>query len=116
MTTPQDTLDLPAAAELLHCGLRAVKKLVDDGELPALQINQKHTVLLRSDLLAYIAERGREQAADRRRRNIIPSQRKARRASSRPDLRRYELTTSGSQDLSRGGSNSGAASKGSDGP
>lgn len=114
MTTAPDTLDLPGAAELLHCGLRAVKKLVDDGELPALQINQKHTVMLRTDVLDFIAARARKQAEERRRAKPAPAPRASRPRRARPDLGRYELTTSGSQGQNHAGSNSGAASTSSD--
>ncbi len=93
-----ETLGLEQAATLLHLGLEAMKDLVREGAVPALQLNQKHTVLLRADLLAYVREEGRKQAEQRRRMrkggNTQPvdaaSSRTRRARAPKPDLSRYE--------------------------
>ncbi|QXQ03959.1 hypothetical protein KX724_07665 [Stenotrophomonas indicatrix] len=97
-----DTLGLEGAARMMRLGLEAMKELVDKGEIPAVRLNQKHTVMLREDLTDFLRTEGRRQAAERkevaiggqtaatssspsgakhgsRRRRLIP-----------PDLRAYE--------------------------
>ena len=96
-----ETLSLDEAATLLHLGLESMRELVERGAVPAVRLNQKHMVLLRTDVLDYVRTEGRRQAEERRR--IIKaggdtSQRAApgrRRPSVRtlPDLTRYESTT-----------------------
>lgn len=61
-----DTLDLKGAAEYLHLGVRATRKLFEDGELPGLSTNQKHCVFLRADLEEYVRTTARRQAEQRR--------------------------------------------------
>lgn len=98
-----DTLDLEQAAKLMRLGQDATKDLIDKGELAALICNQKHVVLLRSVVLDYIAEEGRRQAEERRRKaKGHASQPEAPKGAGKPrgrarqalpDLGRYELTT-----------------------
>ena len=101
-----DTMDLQQAADFMKCGLRAMRKLVDNGAVPALQINQKHTLLLRADLISYVREQGRAQAAKRRARKVgtpapgtirIVNAPRHRRGSKgpKPDLDAYEVTAGG---------------------
>ena len=96
-----DTLDLSQAAELLHIGFKAMKELVDTGEVPALSCNQKHCVLLREDLISYVREQGRKQADKRRQRKqqaAIPTPAVGRRRGGKtamPNLDAYEVTTVG---------------------
>ena len=96
-----DTMDLQEAAAFMKCGLRAMRELVDNGDVPALQINQKHTLLLRADLISYVREQGRAQAAKRRARKAgtaapspTPAPPRHRRGSKapKPDLDAYEAT------------------------
>ncbi len=62
-----ETIGLIEAAALLHIGREALRTLCERGEIPALSLNRKHWVLLRSDVLAYIGHTARQQAAARRR-------------------------------------------------
>lgn len=103
-----DTMDLQEAAAFMKCGLRAMRELVDTGEVPALQINQKHTLLLRADLISYVHEQGRAQAAKRRARKAgtptpshvpaTPPRHRRGSKSAKPDLSPYELTTAARRD------------------
>ena len=95
-----DTMNLESAADFLHLGYLAMKELVDTGEVPALRCNQKHTVMLRADLVDYVRTKGREQAESRRRKGTPPvvmaaGERKPRRGriAVLPDLSMYELAT-----------------------
>lgn len=97
-TTTEATLDLQQAATFLHLGLESMKDLIASGEVPALSLNQKHHILLRDDLIAYVREQGRKQAEHRRNKRVLPdvvsavprSTRSG--ATIRPDLSRYEST------------------------
>lgn len=94
-----DTLDLQGAAAYLHIGFKAMKALVDTGEVAALSCNQKHCVMLKEDLREYVRNKGRSQQAARQRKQTVAVNqwaaeqplRKAKKAM--PDLRNYELTT-----------------------
>lgn len=101
---PDPTMDLQQAADFLHLGYKAMKELVDSGDVPALSLNQKHTILLRDDLITYVREQGRKQA-DRRRAGKLPGNDPAPSAArrrgprvTRPNLEAYELTTVGRPD------------------
>lgn len=99
-----DTLGLEDAARMLRLGLEAMKDLVDKGEVPAVRLNQKHTVMLREDLIDFLRLEGRRQAAERKKSVIkhhlgagapenAHSQRGPRgkpRRVTPPDLRAYE--------------------------
>ncbi|HEL3755788.1 TPA: hypothetical protein ACOEBN_000049 [Stenotrophomonas maltophilia] len=97
-----DTLGLEGAARMLRLGLEAMKDLVDKGEVPAVRLNQKHTVMLREDLIDFLRSEGRRQAAERKKSMIgnrpaanTPESGQTRRASKSrrtklPDLRAYE--------------------------
>lgn len=112
-----DTLDLEQAARLMRLGRDAMKELVDNGEVAALSCNQKHAVLLRTDVLDYIRERGRKQAEERRSRasgkpkaSAAPQgagkQPTGPRTPALPDLDRYELTTADRRGSTPAGSRS----------
>ncbi|HDS1367146.1 TPA: helix-turn-helix domain-containing protein [Stenotrophomonas maltophilia] len=100
--TAEDTLGLEGAARMLRLGLEAMKDLVDKGEVPAVRLNQKHTVMLREDLIDFLRAEGRRQAAERKKSAIgtrpaanTPESVQARSASKSrrkklPDLRAYE--------------------------
>lgn len=87
---------------MMRLGLEAMKELVDKGEVPAVRLNQKHTVMLREDLIDFLRAEGRKQAAERKRSVIgarpaanAPASGPTRRASKSrrtklPDLRAYE--------------------------
>ncbi|MBO1747557.1 hypothetical protein [Stenotrophomonas indicatrix] len=97
-----DTLGLDGAARMLRLGLEAMKDLADKGEVPAVRLNQKHTVMLREDLIDFLRSEGRRQAAERKKSAIdsrpaanMPESSPTRRASKSrrtklPDLRAYE--------------------------
>ncbi len=97
-----DTLGLEGAARMMRLGLEAMKDLVDKGEVPAVRLNQKHTVMLREDLIDFLRSEGRRQAAERKRSTIgarpasnAPDAGSTRRKSKSrrtklPDLRAYE--------------------------
>lgn len=102
--TDEDTLGIEQAARLMRLGVEAMRELVITGEVPALICNQKHAVLLRTDVLDYIRDQGRKQAEERRRKTTgkptpergAPAATKPRaraRQQGLPDLARYELTT-----------------------
>lgn len=97
-----DTLGLEDAARMLRLGLEAMKDLVDKGEVPAVRLNQKHTVMLREDLIDFLRSEGRRQAAERKKSAIgnrpaantpagaTPGRKGKARRISPPDLRAYE--------------------------
>lgn len=45
------TIGVDEAAEILRCGVEVVRKIIANGELPALQLTQRHWVLLRDDVI-----------------------------------------------------------------
>ncbi|EMB2829828.1 TPA: hypothetical protein ACKQCK_000380 [Stenotrophomonas maltophilia] len=97
-----DTLGIEGAARMLRLGLEAMKELVDKGEVPAVRLNQKHTVMLREDLIDFLRSEGRRQAAERKKSAIgtrpaantpgsVPIRRPSKsRRTKLPDLRAYE--------------------------
>ena len=92
------TLDLKEAAAFLHLGYEAMKSLVDSGQVPAVSLNQKHTVLLREDLVAFIRDEGRRQADERKRLKRKPLATESctptrNRSRVLPDLSKYEIVT-----------------------
>lgn len=99
MALAEDTIGLEEAAGMLRLGIESTRELVDSGQLPAVRLNQKHTVMLRDDVLAYIREEGRRQAEQRRKaassklggtKNPMPAPRPKPRRPAVPDLRAYE--------------------------
>lgn len=98
----EDTLGLEGAARMMRLGLEAMKQLVDKGDVPAVRLNQKHTVMLREDLIDFLRLEGRKQAAERRKMaagnqasptTLEPNQPRKKNRSRRvtlPDLRAYE--------------------------
>lgn len=97
-----DTLGLEGAARMMRLGLEAMKELVDKGEVPAVRLNQKHTVMLREDLIDFLRSEGRRQAAERKKSAMgtrlaantpesLPTRRASKsRRTKLPDLRAYE--------------------------
>jgi len=102
LADPDDTLGLEDAAKMLRLGLEAMKDLVDKGEVPAVRLNQKHTVMLREDLIDFLRSEGRRQAAERKKSAIgnrpaanaplstTPKRNGKARRITPPDLRAYE--------------------------
>lgn len=98
-----DTLGLEDAARMMRLGLEAMKELVENGDVPAVRLNQKHTVMLRGDLIDFLREEGRRQAAERKKSATgnrpaanaavasAPKRKGKARRITPPDLRAYEL-------------------------
>lgn len=66
-----ETIDSHGAADLLHCDAGTVQTLARRGELPGLKFG-RDWLFVRADLLAYLAQRGRDEAEQRRRQREIP--------------------------------------------
>lgn len=62
----EETLTLEQAATLMNLGVDATRELIESGELPAARLNQKHTVLLREDVIDFVRAKARQQADERR--------------------------------------------------
>lgn len=60
-----DTLDSAGCADLLLCSVDQVEDLARAGEIPGVKIG-RGWLFVRADLLAYLAERGRKEAEERR--------------------------------------------------
>lgn len=60
-----DTIDAEECAELLRATKEQVEELARGGELPALKIGRSW-LFVRADLLAYLAEKARAEAQERR--------------------------------------------------
>lgn len=60
-----ETINSDECAELLRCTAEQVEELARAGEIPALKIGRSW-LFLRSDLLAYLAEKARHEAQERR--------------------------------------------------
>lgn len=62
---PPDTIGPDECAELLRCTPERVQELARTGEIPGLKIG-RDWLFVRADLLAYLAEKARAEAAERR--------------------------------------------------
>lgn len=60
-----DTIDSNQCAELLHCTPEQVEELARSGEIPGLKLGRSW-LFVRQDLLAYLAEKARLEAEQRR--------------------------------------------------
>lgn len=60
-----ETIDSDECAELLRCTADQVEELARAGEIPALKIG-RGWLFVRGDLLAYLAEKARAEAQERR--------------------------------------------------
>ena len=60
-----DTIDAAECAELLRCKPCQVEEMARAGDIPGLKIG-RGWLFVRSDLLAFLADRARQEAADRR--------------------------------------------------
>ncbi len=93
-TSPESTtMGLEEGARFLRLGVKAMKELVDHGIVPATCLNQKHTVMLREDLVIYLREEGRRQANARRVEKLqgVTRPRRPRKPKpALPNLDRYE--------------------------
>lgn len=63
--TVTDTLNAEQCAKLLQCGTDTVEELTRKGELPGVKIG-RGWIYVRADLLVYLAEKGRQEAEERR--------------------------------------------------
>lgn len=72
-TAAADTIDAAQCAELLKCTPEQVEALARDGDIPGLKIGRSW-LFIRADLLAYLAERARLEAQERRQRRAPPAQ------------------------------------------
>lgn len=60
-----DTINAQQCAELLQCNSETVEELTRKGELPAVKFG-RGWIYVKSDLLAYLAEKARNEAQERR--------------------------------------------------
>jgi excisionase family DNA binding protein len=60
-----DTIGSEDCAKLLHCTPEQVEELARAGEIPGLKLG-RGWLFVRADLLAYLAEKAREEAQQRR--------------------------------------------------
>lgn len=60
-----DTINSESCAELLHCTPEQVEELARAGEIPGLKLG-RGWLFVRADLLAYLAEKARAEAQERR--------------------------------------------------
>lgn len=60
-----DTINSDECAKLLHCTPEQVEELARAGEIPGLKLGRSW-LFVRADLLAYLAEKAREEAQRRR--------------------------------------------------
>lgn len=81
-----ETLNIEEAAALVRVGVEAMRDLIDSGEMPAVRLNQKHTVLLREDVIDFVRTKARQQAEERRKAKA-PARRQHR--GVKPNLDRY---------------------------
>lgn len=63
--TATDTINADQCAELLQCTTDTVEELTRKGELPGVKIG-RGWIYVKNDLLAYLAEKGRIEAEERR--------------------------------------------------
>ncbi|WP_409520579.1 helix-turn-helix domain-containing protein [Melaminivora sp.] len=61
----QDTINADQCAALLQCTPETVEELTRKGELPGVKFG-RGWIYVKSDLLAYLAEKGRREAEERR--------------------------------------------------
>lgn len=73
MSTEAETIDAEQCAALLKCTPEQVEALARDGDIPGLKIG-RGWLFIRADLLAYLAERARAEAQERRQRRSAPAQ------------------------------------------
>ena len=60
-----ETIDSTQCAELLRCTREQIEELARSGEIPGLKLGRSW-LFVRQDLLAYLAEKAREEAEQRR--------------------------------------------------
>ncbi len=87
---PTETMDSEECAALLRCSIDQVEELVRNGDIPGVKLG-RGWLFVRADLLDYIAELARQQAAERRARlsppaNVAPIQQVKQRRRQPPPL------------------------------
>lgn len=113
---PAETLSLKEAAAMLGIGLESMRGLIRDGAIPAVSLNHKHMVLLRSDVIAFVRDTARRQQEARLRQKeagAVMASRSRRKAP--PSLAAY-TTKAARPTRSRAGSHSVSASSDHDAP
>ena len=60
-----ETINAEQCAELLHCTEQRIEELTRGGELPGMKFG-RGWIYVKADLLAYIADRARKEAEERR--------------------------------------------------
>ena len=60
-----ETINAEQCAELLHCTEQRIEELTRSGELPGMKFG-RGWIYVKADLLAYIADRARKEAEERR--------------------------------------------------
>jgi len=63
--TTDETIDSDDCAKLLHCTPEQVEELARAGDIPGLKLGRSW-LFVRADLLAYLAEKARAEAQERR--------------------------------------------------
>lgn len=61
-----EAMSLAEAASFMRIGVDALRALIFEGLVPALSLNQKHWVLLRSDLIDFVRATARQQQLHRK--------------------------------------------------
>lgn len=72
MTTTPDIIDAEECAELLRCSVQQVEDDCRAGHLPGIK-QGRGWIFVRADLLAFLAERARREAAERKARREATS-------------------------------------------
>ncbi|WP_119157468.1 helix-turn-helix domain-containing protein [Caldimonas tepidiphila] len=71
-TARPDTITTEECAELLHCSADQVEELARAGDIPGLKLGRSW-LFVRADLLDYLAEKARAEAAERRAKREQPA-------------------------------------------
>ncbi len=67
-TRPGPPLTLEDVAEWLRISTRQVRRLIENGELPAIEISPRCRLVLRTDLMSFLA--ARKTGSGRQKRNV----------------------------------------------
>lgn len=97
-TADDRPLSVTETAEYMQLGVEATRQLIDDGLIAAVRLNQKHCVVMKSTVVAFMHEQARTQTAARRAQHpgtptsTLRAAAKPRRRGKqqRPDLSKYE--------------------------
>lgn len=87
MTETAETIDAAGCAQLLQCTTQTVEELTRKGELPGIKFG-RGWVYVKADLLAWLAQRARQEAQDRRQEHQARMKRPAFQPPHKPKPRR----------------------------